>query len=156
MADDPVDLRRLSAGLARWAAESRPDLGVTIDDVKRLEAAANPLLVITRLAARLARRAGMTEKEMERLTASCKIKADAFADAEVSVGDPIATGRMTAYDAIRLVDTTLSDPDRRSRMPDWFVVELWPSVLRRAASGTIPTDREIAIAMQIVEDSRCD
>lgn len=151
MADDRIpDLRILLMELLRHGVKAWPEL-VQPSDVDRIARADDVMLVSARVAASIAKRAGMTDAELLRVVESAKTvlpssaKVDDF-DPDVQRNDVPEPNRL-----MWRIDECLSDVSRRGSVPSWFVDSFWPQFLMRVASGNKPTSRDCSIMMTVLE-----
>lgn len=148
---DSPDLRKMLVGLARLVNRRIP--GTVLDDeIKRLEDASNVLLIVSRIMAAMSKRHAKVESsEIKKLAERSQWvvdSADIF-DVETST-DGVITGSKSVWDVLCEVDKALNDPECRSKIPEWFVNDLWPGTLRRIAQGKKMSDREKSIALYVI------
>lgn len=145
---DAPDLRKMLVLLGNHLCSKYPDY-VKQDDVKRVDEANNILLVLIRVIMAVLKRADViTSDEVKKIAHEAKYVPDPkdMFDSK-PLNDGVVTGKVTSWDAIDAVDKALHDPEARGKMPQWFVVDFWPGVLRRVAQGGGLTAREKEIAM---------
>lgn len=143
------DLRKLLVGLGTSIHESHPHL-LSMKDVKRIQEANNVLLVLTRILIGMAKRSTLSDEEVHQIVEQARYvpeSTDLFESKPLD--DGVITGRRTMWDAINMMDGAMHDPKSRSQIPDWFLNDFWPGVLRRIAIGEGMTDREREIAMYV-------
>jgi hypothetical protein len=151
------DLRLLAVGIMSWFQRRYPEI-VLAGDISRVAGATNVLLVSLRVVMQCCKRFGMTDAEVQSIVKAAQPKQTAAnlmtpADVDNNAPDRI-DGRLEPYRVMWDVDKTLADPKCRARSAKWFVVTLWPAVLKRAATGTMPTEREMEVALAEVSRMR--
>lgn len=154
MADEVPDLRRLLVLLGEAVHASAPDK-VGMDVVDRIREADNTLLVLSRVLMGLAKRNGLvSQKQVQSIVNRSRYVPDAplFGSADDGIGK--VDGRVTDWQVMQQVDDCLANLEQRSKLPDWFTLDLWPSALRRAAGGHGLSDRERAIALYVTSVAR--
>jgi hypothetical protein len=149
--DQIPDLKTLLVGLLRLCAEKWPDM-VQAADADRIAKCDDVTLVGARVACAIARRAGVTSEEVAALVAaSSGRRADPADMAAFDASATEAEGVPHAQQVMWEVDRALTDPARRSRLPDWFVDQFWPEAVRRVAMGSKPTSREVSVMLAVLE-----
>lgn len=147
---NPPDLKLLAAGIATH-------LGVPREDVDKLRACSDSglALMILRVVMRRAKATGaMTPQDEDKIIEAARPKFDPMV---AMMANPIpaavtVTQVTTARDVIMTVDRLLVTPATRSKIPRWFVIDFWPSVMHRMAAGGAITEREVAIARNMIAD----
>lgn len=154
MSEDIPDLKRLLVALTIEVSKHHPDV-VTQQHADRIQNATNVLLVVTRILTSLSRKVGVTDAQIKNAIAYGKYvqpPVDMFATADNQPAK--VDGNWTDWEIIQQVDDCLANLEHRSNLPDWFMLDLWPSVLRRCAQNKKMTDRERAIALYVTSIAR--
>lgn len=153
---DIPHLRILIVGMAEEVHRLYPAL-VTARDIERLKNATNLLLVLARVLNNVAIRGGVSQADLKRVIEKAGAAGDAVAKATRLIPAAEVAGAIgysNHWLAMGVVDEALLDPTVRSKLPEWFVRDMWPGVLRRAACGQEIAERDIEIAMYLVNDAK--
>jgi hypothetical protein len=116
-------------------------------DINRISSAENVLLVSSRVAAQIAMRCGVTASDIATVVKRARPSAsqDAMSAMTEQVALKIEDGVAHPWKVMSDVDKMLASADTANKVPAWFKDELYPGIVRRAASGAPPTTREIEI-----------
>lgn len=110
-------------------------------------------LTLVRVLSTAAIRAGLVSRaESDAIRAKASPHLDPVM-AMVAVGQPSDPGNILSIepaDFIRDIDLAIASPAKRAELPEWFIDGMWPGILRRLASGEMPSRREIAIISQVL------
>ena len=145
------DLRKMLVELAYAVNKHHPG-AIIPAEIDRIKGAENVLLVLSRVIAGLSKRhAGVTSSEIRQAADKAKWvpdSADVFDGVPLDYG--VVTGRTSTWDVLHEIDKAMHDPKRRTNMPDWFLNNMWPGILRRVAQGKRMTERERSIALYVI------
>lgn len=147
---NPPDLKLLAAGIAQH-------LGVPREDVDKLRSCndAGLALMILRVIMRRAKATGaITSADEDRIIDAARPR---FDPVTAMMASPVPTQSnvtqvTTARDVVMTVDRLLVAPATRTKIPRWFITDFWPAIMRRVASGGVITEREVAIARNVIAD----
>ena len=147
------DLRRLLVGLFQEVSRLHPE-HVTTSHVERLRSSENVLLVLSRMLTGMSKKIGVTDEAIKSIInkAAYDHGDPSFSTVDVNVGK--VDGHNTDWEVMQRVDDCMGNLEMRSRIPSWFIDDLWPSALRRSAGGSKLTERERAIAMYVTSTAR--
>ena len=148
MNTNPPDLRLMSAELVK-------KLGFPESEVARLRGCPGTslsLVMLRVIIAEMKRRGLLTHSEEDHIINLSRPPLDPMAimvpvqDAKNSTNTP------TVDEIIRGVDALLSAPATRTKIPGWFVNDFWPAALRHLANGGRLTERDQAIAINLLAE----
>jgi len=141
------DLRKIVSFTLRAIRDKHPS-AVTDEDISRIDSSRNVLLVSTRVMLNVLKRSNIISSEdIANIVANSQPnEQNAIESISESVtGIAKETGVFNVWTVMSAVDECLSDLEKSNRCKDWFRLEFYPSVVRRAANGSLPTNREIEI-----------
>lgn len=147
------DLHLLAINLMDMASRQWPDVFET-GDVERVRTADDVLLVGLRVMAAVARRNGVSAEDIQNAVDASMIvpRRSRRSSSQMDPGDDVIV--LSGMDSlVHSMDIAMMDPERRSRMPRWFLSGFWPRVLRELAMGGRMQSSDATIAAMVLEQS---
>lgn len=151
------DLRRLILGVMETIHFTRPEV-VTQEHMNRVREASNVMLVATRVMVSICKDVELiTAEDVARIVSSAsKAEPMTAKEAMMASGNEVAkvTGRMDTWDVLQRIDDVMADPVTRVKVPEWFINDMWPGVLKKVAMGGSMEPREREIALYVASTAR--
>ena len=144
------DLKKFMHGLAVACHKEWPTV-VLESDVSRIETCNNILLVLSRVLAGVAVRAGMPREEITKVVESSMPRAPKMTYASLEHAEVVVEhGVLDPWKVMASVDRCLINPKKAAKAHDWFKVVFYPMVVRDAALGEVPSTRDIEMMWYVV------